>query len=126
MELKNRNILAVALLMFVTFGIYTIYYFFAFCFGLNNEMERRNLEFKKFNPFVVILLSIITFGIYFIYFIYKQTQNMEILAADANVKVSLDPMILTILSIFTGSLLAYLIWQYDVNRIISTNSIKVE
>ena len=100
-EITQRNMIAVILLYFFTFGIYPIYLFFVFGSELRRETIRQNLTTRLTGPFTAFLLGIITFGIYLIYYLYKQAVAIEELGEKYNYS-ALPPILILLLAIFVG------------------------
>ena len=73
--MKKRNFWLYLLLSIITFGVYSIYFWYVWVEDVNDECEGDGKPSKNF--VLVLVLSIITCGIYRIIWQYKQHRRMQ-------------------------------------------------
>lgn len=100
-EITRRNLVAVVILWFFTFGIYPIYAFFVFGYELRRETIRQNATTRLTSPVVALLLGIITLGIYLLYYVYKQAVALEEIGYKYNY-TSFPPVLILLCAILLG------------------------
>lgn len=77
---RKKNIVICFLLLFVTFGLYGIYWLCT----VNDDTKRLVRDSNAPSGITVILLSIITCGIYGIYWTYKLGQRIDYIKGNPN------------------------------------------
>jgi len=112
-----RTIPLTIILMLVTCGIYNIYWFIV----TTNEIEAnlREKDGSVNNGGMAFVFAIITCGIYYFYWHFKQGARMAQLGRENNVNITDNGVAYLILSIFGLGLIADILIQSDINRIVS-------
>ena len=114
----RRSIPMSIILVFVTFGIYGLYWMVV----LTNDVNY--LSGKRFDTSggKALFFTIITFGFYGIYWAYKMGEKISFIKEMYYGRSSSDSIIYTILYILNLSIIVFPLIQYELNNIIDGNN----
>lgn len=104
--MKRRNILIGLFYVFITLGIYAVYWYFSLLNGFAKETGRKDKIGWR-----VLGLGIITAGLYIIYYSYKMGDIVTQLNAHKNEGLAYALLTLSIV----GILAVILMWQLEAN-----------
>ncbi len=111
----KRNIVLSVILMFITFGIYGIYWFVK----VNNEANEMAKGDYQTSGGKAFLFSIITLGIYALYWCYKQGENYDLINGKKNSDSSL---LFLIIGLISGNLIPLILLQGAINKSLEDSS----
>ncbi|MFP4078441.1 MAG: DUF4234 domain-containing protein [Candidatus Izemoplasmataceae bacterium] len=103
--MKERSVILMLILTFITFGLYLVYWTVAF------QSELKKSTGMGFGGFGHFILLFITFGIYYIVWCYKVGERLEYMGGNN------DGLLYLILVIFSLGLLTPFFIQMEANRI---------
>ena len=109
--MKQRNIVVCILLLFVTCGIYGIYWMIV----LNDETNALSGRIGTSGG-TVFLFSLITCGIYSQFWMYQMGNAVEMLHEQHGEPRGSAPVVYLLLSLFGFSIVAYALLQYELNK----------
>ena len=113
LHIKKRNIAVATLLLFLTCGLYAIYW--EIC--LVNDLKKASGDENAKSGGTVFLLSLITCSIYWLFWIFRAGETMDAIKAKNGVPASNRSLVYLLLSIFGLGLVAIAILQNDLNTL---------
>lgn len=113
-DIPTRSVGLAILFSFITFGIYSIYWYFQLVKDWNLISEEQGQK-PGTSPGMVILLTIITFGIYGIYYWYKMSKQVARLYDRNGNHLPDNTVICVLLAIFDLDFIAMAIHQSEMN-----------
>lgn len=116
--MTKREIWVVIVLSLFTFGIYYLYWIYAF----SNDIKTA-LDDSEINPTLELLLTIITCGIYGYYWMYKYGKLIAKTQDKFNMTIEDNAILYLILSIFGFSIINQGIMQSQINNIIDAGNL---
>lgn len=116
MQKHNLSIPVYLILTLVTCGLYNLYWNYKQQEACNELLGREEFKFATW-----LILVIVTCGLYHLYYQYKMGEVIMQIQADKNQVVNLNlPVISLVLSLIGLSIVADIIHQSEINKIVTT------